>query len=132
MISIKVDFTPKLASINEAAIQHYLKAVLVTTRATAIQMIESGGRSGRHYPRLPNRSSAPGEPPKTQSGRLATSMTIPEVSGREGSFGEAVHHAAFLEFGTPGGKIAPRPHLRPALKQTLNNVNLPDNIVTWK
>jgi HK97 gp10 family phage protein len=78
-------------------------------------------RSGVKYPNLPNQSSAPGEAPAFQSGRLRNSIAVvkratpddlvAETGPRVQSFPDA-YYAAFLEYGTR--KMQPRPYMRPA------------------
>lgn len=79
-------------------------------------------RSGVKYPHLPNRSSAPGEPPAFQSGRLRNSIAVTkeatpndltaDTGPRIESFRGRAYYPAFLEFGTR--RMRPRPYMRPA------------------
>lgn len=81
-------------------------------RDTAIYLIENSPRSGRSYGGV--RTSAPGEAPASQTGRLVRSFRV-EVH-RENytvSIRNNAPYAHMLEFGTI--KMAPRPYLRPAL-----------------
>lgn len=82
-------------------------------RETAIaSMLTSKG--GRHYPGNPRRSSAPGEAPARQTGRLAGGIDIrAEVADLKAVVNAGTAYAAALEFGTE--RIAPRPFMRPAL-----------------
>ena len=73
-----------------------------------------GQRSGRVY-RKPSggtyRASAPGEPPALRTGTLRRSWR-PIQSGEHGldaAIESSVPYADYMENGTPGGKIAPRP-----------------------
>lgn len=82
----------------------------------------AAGRTGRKYKHLPNRSSAEGEPPSKQSGRLANSIAVlkeataddltADTGPRTQSFPD-YYYAAALEFGTRTG-LRPRPYLEPA------------------
>lgn len=130
-IRITIDFKARTARFNESAIEKWILRTLKRTRTHVRGKLNSGGRSGVKYPNLPNRSSAPGEYPRTQSDKLARQMTMPTASGRQGEFGETAFHARFLEFGSPKGKIKPRPHLRPSLKWGVENTPLPADIVEW-
>lgn len=130
-VKITVSFDPKFGSISNKKIDDWILETLRLTKGHAFQMLNSGGRSGKKYPGLPNQSSAPGEPPRTQSGKLAGSMTEPVASGLEGRFGETAYHAQFLENGSPGGKIKPRPHLRPSLDWALRENPVPADIIVW-
>lgn len=82
------------------------------------KLIRTGSRSGRHYRENPNQSSAPGEPPKTQTGELAGSVEV-HMTGRSGSLqGKVVinaPYAAELEYGTE--EIEPRPALVPLMNK---------------
>lgn len=81
----------------------------------------NNSRSGVKYPNLPNRSSAPGESPAYQFGRLRNSIAVTkeatpddlsaDTGPRVQSFPDA-YYAAFLEFGTR--RMEPRPYMRPA------------------
>lgn len=97
-------------------------------RGTAIENIKHGEKSGEKYPRLPNRSSAPGEAPATQSGYLADNIYVIQKDG--GLTAEVrckADYAFWLEFGThtEGGEvwIAPRPFMMPAFRQWAPKVN---------
>jgi phage gpG-like protein len=72
--------------------------------------------------------SAPGEPPRKQTGRLRASVTY-EVSGLEARVGTNVKYGKYLELGTKRG-ISPRPWLRRALaecQQTIGQLLLGDD-----
>lgn len=82
-------------------------------------------KHGRHWPGLPRRSSAPGEAPAVQSGRLIRAVGLEVV--REGDRWVAlagvrrdVDYAVALEFGA--ARLAPRPAWRPALGVALGRV----------
>jgi hypothetical protein len=64
-----------------------------------------------------HRASAPGEAPATDTGLLATSGYTEKKGTADHEVGFTAEYAQKLEFGTPGGKIAPRPFLRPAIEQ---------------
>jgi hypothetical protein len=71
------------------------------------RVIRTGKRTGIHWLGLPNQSSAPGEPPANQYGRLARGYK--SKTGRlEMMVYTNVKYAPFLENGT--SKIKPRPH----------------------
>jgi HK97 gp10 family phage protein len=83
-------------------------------RTEAIRTMTSEAKTGRKYPGLPNRSSAPGESPARQSGRLIAGIDIrPEPAALRAVVNASTAYAAALEFGTQ--KMAPRPFMRPAL-----------------
>lgn len=73
---------------------------------------------GVHHPGLPNPSSAPGDPPARQSGRLQESVRVLSRSKPQSLLarvGTTVDYAEHLEFGTL--RVAPRPFARPALER---------------
>ncbi len=74
----------------------------------------TGPHSGIHYPRMPNRSSAPGEFPATQSGRLLGG-TKQETRANEVEVGSTAAHARFLR-GTK--RMAPRKMFAEAMQET--------------
>lgn len=77
-------------------------------------------RTGVQYPNLPNRSSAPGEPPAPQSKRLQESIAVlsratpadlvSTVGPRPQAFASRAPYPVFLEFGTR--RMKPRPSAR--------------------
>lgn len=79
---------------------------------------------GIKYPGLPRRSSAPGDPPARQSGRLQESIAVlsratptrleARVGPRPQSFTRTAPYPVFLEFGTRA--MAPRPFVRRGLQ----------------
>lgn len=71
----------------------------------------SGSRSGRMYGG--HQASAPGEPPASWSGAFRLSWqpkTFPGGTTFLSRIETGVFYADWLENGTPGGQMAPRPH----------------------
>lgn len=71
----------------------------------------SGARSGRMYGG--HQASAPGEPPAQWSGTFRLAWQPKTVSGGNTFLSQienGVWYAGWLENGTPGGQMAPRPH----------------------
>lgn len=66
------------------------------TRDTAKQLME-GGRSGIHHSHLPRRSSARGEAPATQSGKMQRSIRIYSNGSRYYTVGSPLWYAKFLQ-----------------------------------
>jgi len=66
-------------------------------------------KSGKKYRNLPNRSSAPGEAPANQFGKLRKSATYTAYRYDYLAFGVKAYYGKFLEYGTE--KIKPRPHV---------------------
>ena len=69
------------------------------------------------------RASAPGEPPRKRLGLLRSSIGSEKAndSGTIMRVGTNLDYGFFLEFGTKRG-LAPRPWLRPALKQNRQRI----------
>jgi HK97 gp10 family phage protein len=126
------------ASINRK-LARGLNARAEALRAEVFGLIEQGHptRSGNQYPDLPRRSSAPGEPPAYQSGRLAESIAVlsratpadlvSTVGPRPQAFNGRAPYPVFLEFGTR--KMKPRPFMRPALERFKRKIK--DAIASW-
>lgn len=75
----------------------------------AVQEVLSGQRGGRRYGS--HVASAPGEPPAVWHGKLNGNWR-PVESGPNGEYPAIevnLEYADYMEHGTPGGKIAPRP-----------------------
>lgn len=83
------------------------------------KILNTGNRTGVKYRRLPHRSSAPGEPPRSQSGRLAKSADYQVSGSRELRVTES-RIGKYLEDGTR--KMRPRPHLILAINLEERNV----------
>jgi hypothetical protein len=123
-----------LAAVEKYQIPQIIKRSVKRMERDIKKTIRTGSRSGEHYSGLPNRSSAPGEPPKTQSGRLASSIkSMSRAYPKEGrSFGQVISNAPYsqaLEYGAtrkmPSGKtwrIEPRPFMRPAIHKEIPNI----------
>ena len=84
-----------------------------------VKTLQKGSRSGRSYPRPGGQvhvASAPGEPPKSDTGFLAQHVVPTTTKNRSGVISAAVvisaSYAGFLEFGTTHMK--PRPYVKPA------------------
>ena len=79
-------------------------------RNSALDVL-SGSRSGRMYGG--HQASAPGEPPAQRSGTLRLSWQPKTYTGGttfKSSIETGVWYDDWLENGTPGGQMAPRPH----------------------
>ena len=77
--------------------------------------IKTGTTYEKYKPRRTHRASAKGEPPATDTGRLASSITQERTGHAEAEVGSTVKYSKFLEFGTRD--MDERPWLRPALKK---------------
>jgi len=95
-----------------------VKGTAQEIRTKAIKKIQRGEKTGRIYekylPRRSHQASAPGEPPATDTGRLAASIEA-EVSGMSGAVGTGLDYGKYLEFGTT--KMKARPWLTPSVEE---------------
>lgn len=83
--------------------------------------------TGRVYKRgnVSHRASAPGEPPATNTGRLANSIdieAIPELTDPTIRVGTGLDYGRHLQYGVPG-RIEPRPHGDVALAEAERDMN---------
>lgn len=103
-----------------------LKSAIDVRNAVLVKL--SGGRTGKLY-RVPAtkrmyRASAAGEPPAQRLGHLRASykyMVTGKGFNSQGIVGSDLEYSHYLEYGT--AKIKPRPHLRPAFKESKNKIN---------
>ena len=105
------------------------KAVIGTAlelRGNIVNSIERGPASGRTYqkynPRRVHTASAPGQPPMTDTGRLAGSIYFDTLGELTAVVGSKLKYAVHLEYGTSrmnfaGGAGGPRPFFRPAIEE---------------
>jgi hypothetical protein len=106
----------------EAVVEDAAKQTAVAVRARAIRSINKGPASGIIYPAVINvrgtahQSSAPGQPPMADTGRLANSIKW-EQDSKGYVVGTAVDYGLFLEAGT--STMKPRPWLVPAVEAEL-------------
>jgi len=75
----------------------------------------TGSKSGRHYPNLPNQSSAPGEYSAVQSGDLLNSVNY-RMSGGYLAIYATSGHAGYQEHGT--SKMGARPNLKKGIEES--------------
>ena len=98
------------------------RAVLATAvemRADIVQSIQRGPASGVTYkksnPTRTHTASAPGQPPMSDTGRLANSITFDRLGDLTATVGSALNYAPWLEYGT--SRMAARPFFRPAVER---------------
>lgn len=87
-----------------------------SVRTEAIKLVTHGSHSGRTYRKngRVHKASAPGEPPASDTGRLARRInTRYDFKALIGSINVSVEYGPFLEYGTR--LMEPRPFMRPAL-----------------
>jgi len=94
-------------------------ATAVEMRADIVKSIQSGPASGRTYrksnPTRTHTASAPGQPPMTDTGRLANSITFDRIGDLTATVGSELIYAPWLEYGT--SRMASRPFFRPAVER---------------
>lgn len=105
----------RLADLNREGAEKAIRETAVAVHGNALRSIHRGSRSGRVYTRRGrvHQASAPGEPPKSDTGDLASRVKM-VVSGLRAEVGTGLDYGAHLEFGT--SKMAARPWLFPALE----------------
>ncbi len=93
-----------------------------TFAVESMAVYKSGENMGRY-----TRASAPGESPAIQTGALSRSIDW-KADGDDRLVGTNIKalggypYGYYLEYGSPGGKIKPRPFMRPALARTHANM----------
>jgi len=96
-----------------------VKAVGIEMRADIVTSIERGPASGRVYekynPRRTHTASAPGQPPMSDTGYLASRITFDRLGDLTAVVGTKVDYALHLEYGTE--RMAARPFFRPAVER---------------
>ena len=90
-------------------------------RGDIIKRYQNGPASGRVYqkynPRRTHQSSAPGQAPMSDTGRLANATVYKVVNDMTVEVSNDVFYAAWLEYGTT--QMAPRPAWRPAVEEAM-------------
>lgn len=83
-----------------------------------IGSVQKGPATGAVYelfdPRRTHQASAPGQPPQTDTGRLASSISV-RITGYEAVIFSRTRYAEYLEFGTRD--MAARPFFNPAVER---------------
>ena len=111
---------PRQSGLHKSAIREALHDAGAIVGNNLQVLLTTGARTGRKYDALPNRSSARGEAPQSQSGRLVRSYNYKVASWHHMTVGERATYAGFLEGGTR--KMAPRPHMLVAVNQSAGHV----------
>ena len=83
------------------------------------RLLDTGERTGRKYPNLPHTSSAPGEYPRSQSGRLRNRLYYKAGNPNVLKVGATAKHALYLERGTRYMSARPTPS-NPWLKEAID------------
>ena len=103
-----------------AALQRAAERAAEESAAELVEKLRTalhGPRTGRMYGS--HRASAPGEAPATDTGLLERSTRARMVPGGVEVYvdEEAGYAARYLEWGSPGGKVAPRPWFYPTVEE---------------
>ena len=126
--SFKVEGLDKIAEamagVKQAVADELTKAVYAGAQKVVTEAKKSvldGNKSGRVYKRrsVTHRTSAPGEAPASDTGRLVNSLHAEAGNPGEAlaiAGGSSVKYATTLEFGT--SKMAARPFMVPALEKS--------------
>jgi len=135
MVSIKVDvkgYGDLIKRLNKTQlrlteVQRAIALSAEQVRGAAVASIQRGTRTGAVYSRQKgrrfHRASAPGEPPKSDTGHLASHI-FARMRNKYAEVGTSVWYGGYWERGAPPGKR--RPWLQPALdkneKAILNRI----------
>lgn len=101
----------------QAPVRQAINASALAVERQAKIFVQRGQRTGRLYPRGRrwHRASAPGEPPKSDTGYLASHITtVLDLDGFAANVEAQAEYSRHLEFGTT--KMAARPFLFPAFE----------------
>jgi len=116
-VEIVFDRTAEIVGMIEKAVGKRGKVVAEAVANDMREQMRLGKKTGRFYNRKPRgayQASAPGEAPAVVSGELVESIEVQEVEGEGLEVVVKGDLAHTMEFGTAGGKIAPRPFATPA------------------
>jgi HK97 gp10 family phage protein len=119
--------TRQLAELSDDAeqvIRDTVTATAVETRNEAVRGIQRGPATGKIYRRrgVTHQTSAPGEYPASDTGRLANSVEfdVSQVGRTEAIVGTNLVYGRYLEFGT--SRMAARPWLLPSFQKATQRV----------
>ena len=100
-----------------AAVEDAVTGTGLELRGDVVKRIQRGPKTGIIYQRrgVSHQSSAAGEAPATDTGRLANSITFEQVGPVSVTVGSDLVYAAYLEYGTTR-MPKPRPVWRPAVE----------------
>ena len=100
------------------AVESEVQKSVFRVQTAAVKRIQRGPATGETYekynPRRTHTASAPGQPPQSDTGRLASSIEN-RVDGDTGYVFTRVDYGKHLEFGT--SKMAARPWLLPSVEE---------------
>lgn len=100
----------------EKALKNGVRMAGMMVRATAVQSITSGPKTGRRYGA--HIASAPGEAPAADTGFLHNNIFfVLDADGYGASVESRAAYSSFLELEFGSSKMAARPFLQPALEE---------------
>lgn len=111
-----------IARVRRGTLQGIVRATELV-RNEALRLIMQTAKTGRLYRirGVVHQASAPGEPPASDTGRLANSIsTAYDQEKLVGTVSANTEYASFLEYGT--AKMEARPFMRPALAEKTEEV----------
>ena len=126
-VTIRIDGGAEFRRALERMGPEIREAVEKVVVGTALEMqgdikksIQRGPKTGETYvkknPNRVHRASAPGQPPASDTGRLANSITFDREGSLTAVVGSALVYALYLEYGTR--RMAARPFFEPAAERT--------------
>ncbi len=115
----------KISTAAKQLISHAVFKGVADVESEAKKSIQRGGKSGivyqRYNPKRTHRSSAPGEPPASDTGYLVNNIKRRMDSDKlGGEVRSRADYSKFLEFGT--SKMLPRPFMFPALEKNRGKI----------
>lgn len=117
-VTVVFDISGQVADRIRAGVHEAIQGGARAITQEAQDSIRSRAKSGRRYSRRGQSwtASAPGEPPANVTGALASSITPREIGQNAADVLATADIAYTMEFGTAGGKVAPRPFMEPAAR----------------
>ena len=116
----------KLAKSGSIALIKALNKSAIMVQGDAIKLLQKGSRSGETYKSHGRQhvASAAGEPPKTDTGNLASNINVDHAQKSGGSIvAKVVSNAAYSNYLENGTRfIEPRPFLAPALEKNKEKI----------
>ena len=110
----------KISTAAKQLISHAVFKGVADVEKEAKMSIQRGGKSGivyqRYSPKRTHRSSAPGEPPASDTGILVNNIKRKmDMDKLGGEIRSRAAYSKYLEYGT--SKMMPRPYMFPALEK---------------
>lgn len=107
----------KFAKEAQGEIDKAVTSAGIELRSIIVKGYQKGPKTGKVYTRgtVDHQSSAPGEAPATDTGRLVNSVYFEKTQRAVVAVGSMVVYGEYLEWGTR--KIAPRPLWRPSVEK---------------